>query len=270
VTRGQNTVSFSGALVIVPPTPATTSQSIISAASFLGNGAGNGAVSPGGLYALYPAKNASIGPVTGISNPPQFDAYGGLPTILGGVSITFDGVPAPLFYVSAGQINLQVPFEVAGKATTSMIVNYLGSASAPVSVPVLSVQPSLYSANYSGTGPVIAFHLKDGSLNTAQNPAARGDYVLLFGTGVGKVSYAVPTGQAAPAPPPGFTGNYTYSIGGSTAASALFGGWAPTFAGVAQWDLQIPTTSASGAVPVIVTDTATGASSQPGATIFVK
>jgi uncharacterized protein (TIGR03437 family) len=172
--------------------------------------------------------------------------------------------------VSAAQINLQVPFEVAGKTTTSMIVNYLGSPSPAVNVPVLPVQPALYTANYSGTGPVIAFHLKDGTLNTAQNPAAKGDYILLYGTGIGTVSYAVLTGQAAPAPPAGFTGNYTFSIGGSASAPALYGGWAPNYAAFAQWDLQIPTSSASGQVPIIVTDTATGASSQTGATLFVK
>jgi uncharacterized protein (TIGR03437 family) len=171
--------------------------------------------------------------------------------------------------VSGGQINLQVPFEVAGKTSTTMVVTYFGSPSAAITVPVLPSQPSLYTANSSGTGPVSAYNLKDSTLNTAQNPAARGDLVLVFGTGIGKVSYDIPTGQGAPAPPAGFTGNYSFRIGGSPITPALFGGWAPTFAGFAQWDLQIPANSATGAVSITVTDS-TGAVSQPGATIFVQ
>jgi uncharacterized protein (TIGR03437 family) len=132
---------------------------------------------------------------------------------------------------------------------------------------LLQVQPGFFTSDGKA---VRAYNLLDHTINSAQNPAAKGDYVEVYGTGIGKVSaYNVLTGQGAPAPPAGFTGNYTYSIGGSAAAPALFGGWTPTAAGLAQWDLQIPANAALGAVPITVTD-ASGATSQPGATIFVK
>ncbi|HWF08127.1 MAG TPA: matrixin family metalloprotease [Bryobacteraceae bacterium] len=269
VTSGSNSVSFSGALVVVPPTPTFVSKGVISAASSLGSPNGDGAVSPGGIYTIYDLPNVpNLGPAGFVINGP-YDAYGNLATILGGVSVTFDGVPAPMFFSYGGQLNLQVPFEVAGKASTKVVINYLGSPSASVSVPVLAVQPAFFTSCIDGK-TLCAINLKDHTFNSASNPAGKGEYVEVYGTGVGNTTvYTVLTGQGAPAPPWGYTGNYTYSIGGSASAAALYGGWTPTAAGLAQWDLQIPATSASGAVPISVTD-ASGATSQPGAIIFVK
>jgi uncharacterized protein (TIGR03437 family) len=272
VTSGSNTSSFSGALVIVPPTPTTTSESIVSSASGLGNGSGNGAVSPGGIYTIYDIPGApNLGP--GGSNATQYvtngpyDAYGYLATTLAGVTVTFDGVPAPLFLSWGQQLNVQVPFEIAGKKTTQVVVNYLGSAGAPVTVPVLAVQPALYT---SCGGSVCARNLADGTINSAQHPAAPGTYVELYGTGVGVLSYMFPTGQGAPAPPAGYQSTYTYTMGGAPSATAYFAGWTPTAAGLAQWDLLVPANIGTGAVSVVVTDTVSGASSQPGAKVFVQ
>jgi uncharacterized protein (TIGR03437 family) len=270
VTSGSNTLSFSGALVIVPPTPTTTTQNIKSSASGLA-----GSVSPGGLYTIYGPSNLlgpTGGPLYGGFNNNGFDSYALLASYLDGVTVTFDGVPAPLFFVDGqvtgqnfGQLNVQAPFEVAGKTSTQVVVNYLGSASAPVTVPVVPAQPALF---LSCGGTVCAIN-QDGSTNSAANPAPRGSYIEIFGTGLGKVDYTVLTGQGAPAPPAGFTGNYTYSIGGSAPAPALFGGWTPTEVGLAQWNLQIPTGIGTGAVSIVVSDSA-GDTSQSGATIFVQ
>jgi uncharacterized protein (TIGR03437 family) len=264
VTSGASTISLSGALVIVPPTPTFVSAGVISAAPYTGI---QGGVTPGGIYSIYDVPNApNLGPSPYVQNGP-YDAYGNLATTLGGVTVTFDGVPAPMFLSYAGQLNFQVPFEVAGKSSTKVVVNFLGSPSAAVSVPVLTVQPSFFTT--PGTTAVRAYNLADGTINSAQAPAARGTFVEVYGTGVGKVSYAIATGHGAPSLPTGYTGNYTYSVGGSPAAPALFGGYTPTAVGLAQWDLQIPTGSATGAVSISVTDPS-GVSSPTGMTIFVK
>ena len=47
-----------------------------------------------------------------------------------------------MFLSFGGQLNFQVPFEVAGKTTTKVIVNYFGSPSAAATVPVLPSQPA--------------------------------------------------------------------------------------------------------------------------------
>ena len=264
VTSGSSTSSFSGALVIVPPTPTFVAAGVISAAAYTGIPSG---VSPGGIYSIYDIPNApNLGPAVFVQNGP-YDAYGGLATTLAGVTVTFDGMPAPMFLAAGGQLNFQVPFELAGKTSTQVVVDYLGSDSAPATVPVLVSEPDFFT--FPGTGNVKAYNLPSYTLNTADHPAPRGSYVEVYGTGVGKVSYTIFTGQGAPAFPTGFTGNYTYSIGGSAAASALFGGWTPTAAGLAQWDLQIPTGIGTGAVSIMVKD-ASGATSQPDATIFVQ
>lgn len=264
VTSGSNTLSFSGALVVVPPAPAFVSAGVISAASYTGI---PGEVSPGGIYSIYDMPNVpNLGPATYVQNGP-YDIHGYLATTLAGVTVTFDGVPAPMFLAWGNQLNFQVPFEVSGKTSTQVVVNYLGSASAPVAVPVLPSQPLFFT--FPGTHNVQAYNLPSYTLNTANTPAPRGSYVEVYGTGVGKVAYTVLTGHSAPEFPAGFTGNYTYSIGGSAAAPALFGGWTPTAVGLAQWDIQIPTGIGTGAESIIVKD-ASGATSQSGATIFVE
>lgn len=263
VSSGGNTDSFSGSLVIVPPTPTFVAAGVVSAAPYTGI---PGEVSPGGIYSIYDIPSfPNLGPNQLVQNGP-YDSYGFLGTTLGGVTVTFDGVPAPLFLSFNGQLNFQVPFEVAGKTTTQVVVNYLGSSSASVAVPVVASQP-LFFESCSG---LCAVNLPSRTLNTAQNPAPVGSYVEIYGTGVGKVSYTILTGQATPDFPSGFTGNYTYTMGGSASAPAYFGGWTPTATGLAQWDLLVPAGIGTGAVAVVVQD-ASGASNQAqNAMLFVQ
>ena len=264
VTSGSNTISFSGALVLVPPTPTFVAAGVVSAAAYAGI---PGEVTPGGLYTIYDIQGSpNLGPAAGVSHGP-LDPYGFLPSTLSGVTVTFDGIAAPVFYAGGTQLNVQVPYELGdGRASTQLVVNNYGSASAPVTVPVVPSQP-LFFASCPG---ICAVNRSNGMLNTAQNPAPRGTYVEIYGTGVGKVSYTILTGLAAPGLPSGFTGNYTYSIGGSASAPASFGGWTPTAIGLAQWDLLVPMNIGTGAVSVIVRD-AGGANNQTqNATIFVQ
>jgi uncharacterized protein (TIGR03437 family) len=273
VTKGGNTLSFSGGVLIVPPTPSFISAGVISAAPYTGI---QGGVTPGGIYSIYSTDakgnpTQTLGPAAFVQNGP-YDAYNSLPTTLAGVSVTFDGIPAPMFLAYSGQLNFQVPFEIAGKTSTKVVVNYLGSASAAVLVPVLKSQPSFFVT--PGTTAVRAINKIDGTINSAQNPAPRStasvpSFVEIYGTGVGSVSYGIATGQPAPVFPAGFSGNYTYTIGGSAAAPAYFGGYTPTAAGLAQWDLQVPANSPTGAVSVAVTDS-NGVSSPAGMTIYLK
>ncbi len=229
--------------MIVPPTPDFLAAGVISAAPPIQE-----------FHETSPPAASTVFTISRISRisgrrlsfkTGRMTAYGYLATALAGVSVTFDGVPAPMFLSWGGQLNFQVPFEVAGKTSTQVVVNYLGSASAPVTVPVVPSQPLFFT--FPGTTNVKAYNLPSYTLNTAQTPAPRGSYVEVYGTGVGKATYTVFLSLGAPTPPSCFTVNYTYSIGGSAAAPALFGGWTPTAVGLAQWDLQIPTGIGTGA-----------------------
>jgi uncharacterized protein (TIGR03437 family) len=270
-----STLSLSGALVITPPTPAFTSPSVVSAATYLGSGVcagfvcASGAVSPGGIYTIFAAKGTSnLGPAAGMGNV-GFDAYGFLAANLAGVSVTFDGVAAPLFYVSGGLINVQVPFEVAGKTSTSVVVNFYGSESAPVAVPVLNEQPAFFTDSADGGTDSIVVNA-DGTVNSKTNPAPRGTYVTAYGTGVGKVAGVV-TGQGAPFEN-ALTPNYTCTVANANQSfifAAAFVGYTPTEVGLAQFTFQVPTGVAPNTTQVLkCTDTATGVST-PYGTLYV-
>lgn len=275
ITKGSSTLSLSGALVVGPPTPTTTSQSIVSAASFAGNGTGGGAVSPGGISALFDIPNVpNLGPATPVGNP-GYDPYFFLAPVLGGVTVTFDGVPAALFFVYGGQINLQAPFEIAGKTTTKMVVSYLGSASATITVPVLASQPAIFTTCLEGGKEVscIVNQTADATGNFINGPtsaAARGSTIEVFGTGVGVLpspGYALVSGGSAP-PPPISAQGYTCTIGGVN-APVTFAGWAYTAVGLAQWDVQVPASlTTTGALPIVCTNGTQ--TTQAGVTVYVN
>jgi uncharacterized protein (TIGR03437 family) len=182
---------------------------------------------------------------------------------LAGVTVTFDGKPAPVFLAWNQQLNVQVPFEVAGKKSTVVQIDYLGSRSAAVSVPVAASQPALFV--YSGGA--IAGN-QDGTLNTASNAAARGSVISLYGTGLGKLAYDVQTGLGAPGPPAGYSGGHTCILGGSKSVSVAFAGWTPSAVGLAQWSFVIPADSPTGTVSVKCSDP-NGASTQTD-NIFIQ
>jgi uncharacterized protein (TIGR03437 family) len=265
ISKPSGSLAISGFLVVVPPKPVFVTAGVDSASSALYLGA----VSPGGLSAIYDVPNApNLGPAAAVGNG-GYDIYGQLATTLSGVTVTFDGIPAPLIFVYGGQINLQVPFELAGKTSTQVVVSYLGSASDPITVPVVAAQPAFFMLNATDPFAANADYGTNPKPNSATNPAARGSLVSVYGTGVGKVSYDVPTGAGAPGPAPGFTGGYTCMLGGGTAFSVPFAGWTPTSVGLAQWSFIIPGDVSTGAVSLKCTNTANGAST-PSVTIYIK
>lgn len=283
ITEGSTVLSLSGILVVTPPTPAFTSASLVSAATYK-NANGGAAVSPGGLTVLFGTNAATASSVLTING--GYDAYNHLPTTLGGVTVTFDGIPAPLVYVfvdpTKGQVNqlsMQVPFELAGKTSTKVVVNYNGAASPAAGVSVVPIQPAFFTLVADGLSDSIAVN-KDGSINgnPATNAAYRkanvGDAIVIYGTGVGVTSlgasgYGLVTGVGAPGIPGGYNYGsvYTCTIGGS-AANAAFGGWTPSAIGLAQWNVTVPQ-GVTGAVPVVCTDIASGVQTQTG-TIYVN
>ena len=77
-----------------------------------------------------------------LTSSPSADQGFPLPTSLGGISLWFgDGAPAPLFFASSGQVNLQVPWELAGQLQTSLTVTLNGEASIPQTVNLTTYAP---------------------------------------------------------------------------------------------------------------------------------
>jgi uncharacterized protein (TIGR03437 family) len=260
VRKGSHTAFLPGAIAILPAKPVFTAASVLNAASFKSAG-----VAPGELVSLFGSLLAPD-PAAVISG---FDpSTGALPTQLGGASVTFDGIPAPLIFTSSGQINLQVPYEVAGKGSTAVMVVNQGVRSEPITVNVAAVQPSLFTANGSGSGQVSAVNVTDGSINGPGSPAAKGSYVTLYATGAGAVDPQVGTGRPAPASPLSCAQQVTVTIAGRDAPVYLCGVLAPGFVGLLQVSAQIPADTPSGNVPVTLS--ISGRSSPSGVHLAVR
>jgi uncharacterized protein (TIGR03437 family) len=115
-----------------------------------------------------------------------------LRTSLVGTQVLINGFPAPIFYASPNQLGIEVPTEVTGaSATLQVVVN--GQASSLSLVNLSPFSPGIFTQNQAGTGAAAATH-GDGTAVNAASPAARGETIVLYATGLGQVSPAVPTG----------------------------------------------------------------------------
>jgi uncharacterized protein (TIGR03437 family) len=239
----------------VTTAPTLTTAAVANAASYANKG-----VAPGEILTLFPSN---AGPATLTLN--GLNAAGNVLTDIGNTSVWFDGIAAPMIYAAKGQMSCVVPYEVAGETSTLVQVEYNGIYSVAISVPVLPAVPAILTANASGSGQAVAVN-KDGTLNSASNPAARGDYVILYATGEGQRSPAGVTGQPAPA----YDGPVlpaSMTIGG-VPASLIYAASAPGFVGLMQINVTIPESAApGGAVPVVLT---IGSAQSPSVTIAVK
>ena len=94
-------------------------------------------------------------------------------------------------------------------------------------MPVAAANPSIFSANASGTGQGAILNNVDLSKNSASNPAARGSAVVLYATGTGVLKPAEEDGVLTPAEnPPLISQPVTVTIGGQS-ANVLYQGAAP-------------------------------------------
>ena len=75
------------------------------------------------------------------------------PTELATTRVLFDGVPAPLIYVSATQVSAVTPFGVVARSATLMEVEVDGKRSPPVFMPVDPVAPGIFTQSAQGFGP---------------------------------------------------------------------------------------------------------------------
>jgi trimeric autotransporter adhesin len=239
------------------PAPAITAAGVLNSASFIG-----GAVAPGEIIVIY---GSGLGPATLVTE--NVTPLGTFDNYLSQTSVTFDGVPAALIYASAGQTAVAVPYSVAGRASTQLVVQYQGRSSNSITLPVTNAAPGLFSANSSGTGNGSILN-QDTTINSPANPAAKGSEIVLYGTGEGQTSPPGVDGKIAAGVYPAPLLPVTVSIGGIN-VTPEYAGAAPTLvAGVIQVNVKIPGSVPSGAVPVVLT--VGNVSSQAGLTVAVQ
>lgn len=196
---------------------------VVNAASNAGGG-----VAPGETITLYGSQLAPDGVASFV--PASAVA---LATTAANTQVFFDGIPAPLTYISPGQINAVVPYEVAGHSSTSIVVLAQGRRSNPFTIPVVPAAPGVF------VNPLSSALNQDGSQNTATNPAHIGDIIVLFVTGEGQTIPPGVTGRLAIGTLPIPALPVTVQIGGQT-ATLVYAGALPTGAGVMQINAIVP------------------------------
>ena len=179
-----------------------------------------GGISPGEIIVVY---GGSFGPAA-LS---QMQVVNGqVSTTLGNTRIYFDGTPAPMIYAQNPSLSCVVPYEVAGKTSTQVQVEYQGIKGNAIAVPVVASVPGIFSVNQLGTGPGAIQNWPDYSLNGASNRVAAGGYIMAYGTGEGKTDIAI-DGQIVPLMgpyPKPLLGPWTATVGGKPATVTYSGG----------------------------------------------
>jgi uncharacterized protein (TIGR03437 family) len=153
-----------------------------------------GCVAPGEVVTVQGGgfANGVQGVVSGLS------ILGPLQTSLAGVSITFNGVAAPIFYVSnvngVQSMTIQVPFETPIGNTTVILTPAGGGAPAQFNVTTQLYAPGVFTNTYGNQTIAVAVR-SDGSYVSPTNPAHRGETIYIFATGLGLVTPAAATNE---------------------------------------------------------------------------
>ena len=221
---------------VVPPQIA----SVVNAAD------GTQPVAPGGLITVYGNQMSPVNAAT--STIP-------LPTALGNSCLVVDGIPVPLLFVSSGQVNAQLPFNISGTATLS--VHTPGGVSNNFNFPVQTAAPSVFLSGTAGpeTGLATIVRADNNQLVTPTNPLHPKDTVIIYLTGMGATTPQVNAGMPGPSSPlASVTVAPSVTLGGA-ALNVLYAGLVPGEVGVYQINATVPATGVPDGltIPLVIT-----------------
>jgi uncharacterized protein (TIGR03437 family) len=162
--------------------------------------------------------------------------------VLNGTSVLIGGELAPLYYVSSGQINAQIPVDLVPGQQYQVVVSANSAYTTPATINIAPVTPGIARL---ANGQVIAQHA-DFSLVTEDAPARPGEYLVAYLAGMGLTDTPVGTGAQAPSSPlAAVNASASVAIDGE-AAPVLFAGLTPGFIGLYQINFQVPADIQSG------------------------
>jgi len=176
-------------------------------------------LAPGSLVSMFGSQ---------LANQTVAAAATPLPTTLATTQVLVNGTPAELVYVSYGQINFRLPSAPPNAARWIISVQRDGQSSNMVSAKYTSTAPSIFTVDQSGQGYGAILLAGQGIVANNTNPATRGNYVEVYGTGLG----------AGPTLPTVLF--YGVGIVGNVEVTASYAGPAPGFVGLNQINVQIP------------------------------
>ncbi len=244
---------FTGAFAAFAQAPSVPPGGVVNVASYALDQPDK-RVAPGELIAIFGSNLAS-----GIAYADSIP----ISTSLGDVqSVTFNGTPAPILFVSSGQINVQLPWELSAPSSgtsnvTLVVTRKSNGASTPVQTPIGQFSPGIFTAPANGAGQALALIYPDNAIaapagsisGRLTRPAKPGDILQIYCTGLGPVMEPG-SGSNPPdgSPPQGTTNTVatpTVTIGGIT-APLQFSGLAPGFVGLYQINVQVPANAPTG------------------------
>ncbi len=216
--------------------PVTDAGCVLNAASLESR-----AVSPGEIVKIF---GRGIGPAVRAAS--VVDSAGRITAELGGTQVMFDGIPAPLLYAGETEVEAIVPFAIAGRMNTRVVVRSNGLDSAAQVLTVADTAPGIFSVDGSGAGQALALN-QDGTLNSPSNPAVKGSIVTFWMTGAGQLTSAYPDGQIVTESVGSLAGQFEIGLGPQPPAQVLYAGQAPGMvAGMVQVNVRVPQQDYSG------------------------
>ncbi len=200
-----------------------------------------GPLAPGTISEIYGTGLSS----EGFGTPSQIP----LPATFQNTSVLVAGLSAPLYFVSDGQLDAQLPFELLPNATYTLVVMNNNAISVPQLVTLTDVSPGV-AANADQT--TIAQHANFEYVTTA-NPAKPGEVLIMYLTGLGATKPAVKSGDAAPGVEPlaRVVNAVTVTVDGEM-TSVPFAGLTPGAVGLYQIDFTVPADAKNGSLNVVV------------------
>ncbi len=210
------------------------------------NGTIDSAVLPGEVVTILGTGIGPAAPVTAQPTPHSNSLIvASYPESLGGVTVSFNGHPAALLYVSSHQINLGIPFGTASPVLMTIVNN--GITLGPFAIGAAGQEPipGIF-VNSDGSAAVLN---QDGTLNTVANPAHSGQIIAFWGTGV--PSLTDDNGGQDGGGVPSEVGDYTSQglvtlvvavLSGEASMPIVYAGGAPGLVGgVFQVNARVPT-----------------------------
>jgi uncharacterized protein (TIGR03437 family) len=183
-----------------------------------------------------------------------------LPTNFNNTFALVGSTAAPLYALSSGQVNIQVPNEVTSNQQIPIILSVNNALTLPQTLSIVPTTPGVLSDDTGPTPPslqnganIIAQHSADGSLVTKASPAKPGEYLVMYLVGMGATKPAITSGMATPVAPLSYATVQPIVTVGSATSNVLFAGLTPGFVGLYQIDFQVPPNASSGKLVVTVT-----------------
>jgi uncharacterized protein (TIGR03437 family) len=256
------------------PAPSILPGGIVNAASYAAV-----PVAPGSLVAIFTSP---------LSAQPAIFTTATLPSSLGGVGVTFNGIAAQMVQVvptgAYPFVSAQVPFEVLAPGQTSATVLVVITAnnvpSAPVQTQIVASSPGIFTIPATGQGNAILVNLADYSIaalsgsipGLTSHPIPRGQSAFFYVTGLGAMTPSVADGSGSCPAASGLcnaNAQPTVFVGG-VQAPVVFAGQAAGFPGVMQVNITVPQNAPTGSSVSLVVKSADGTVISNAATVAVQ